>query len=69
MKPEIAEASYAELLDPVKGFFRSGDIDREGLNCVLELRSRYGSLSRLLNDPAKYCDLSYGEDARRTSHD
>jgi ABC-type nitrate/sulfonate/bicarbonate transport system substrate-binding protein len=61
MPPEIAEASYPELLEPVRGFFRSGDIDREGLNRVLELRSRYGRPSRPLSDPAKYCDLSYGE--------
>ena len=61
MRPEIAEASYVELLDPMRGFFRSGDIDREGLACVLELRSRYGHPSKLLNDPAKYCDLGYGE--------
>jgi hypothetical protein len=27
-------------------------------------RSRYARPERLLNDPAKYCDLSYGEDAR-----
>ncbi len=64
MPQEIAELSHAELLDPAKGFFRNCDIDREGLNCVLELRSRYGSPSRLLNDPAKYCDPSYSEDAR-----
>lgn len=63
MPPEIAEASYAELLDPVRGFFRNCDIDREGLNCVLELRSRYGLPSRFLNDPEKYCDLSYAKDA------
>jgi len=61
MAAEIAEASYAELLDPNKGFFRNCEIDREGLDCVLELRSRYGIPSRLLNDPAKYCDLGYGE--------
>jgi ABC-type nitrate/sulfonate/bicarbonate transport system substrate-binding protein len=66
MPPEIAEASYAELLDPMRGFFRSGDINRDGLNCVLELRSRYGRPSRLLNDPAKYCDLSYSNEARNT---
>ena len=64
MPQEIAEASYLELLDPVRGFFRNCDIDREGLACVLELRSRYGLPSRQLNDPAKYCDPSYGEDAR-----
>jgi hypothetical protein len=61
MRPEVAEASYAELLDPTNGFFRSGDIDPVGLNCVLDLRSRYGRPPRLLNDPARYCDLSYGE--------
>jgi ABC-type nitrate/sulfonate/bicarbonate transport system substrate-binding protein len=64
MPSDIAEASHAELLDPARGFFRTGDIDRAGLNCVLELRSRYGRPSRLLNDPVKYCDLSYGEEAR-----
>jgi ABC-type nitrate/sulfonate/bicarbonate transport system substrate-binding protein len=63
MSPEIAEASYVELLDPKNGFFRSGDIDPVGLDCVLELRSRYGRPEKLLNDPAKYCDLSYGEEA------
>jgi ABC-type nitrate/sulfonate/bicarbonate transport system substrate-binding protein len=64
MSPEIAEASYSELLDPTNGFFRSGAIDPVGLDCVLELRSRYGRPERLLNDPAKYCDLSYSEGAR-----
>jgi len=69
MAPEIAEASYAELLDSERGFFRDGDIDREGLACVLELRSRYGRPSRGLSDPAKYCDLSYHEAARNTGRD
>ncbi|MDB5639714.1 MAG: hypothetical protein JWP51_4622, partial [Bradyrhizobium sp.] len=64
MPQAVAEASYSELLDPTTGFFRSGDIDQVGLNCVLELRSRYGSPPRLLSDPARYCDPSYGEDAR-----
>jgi ABC-type nitrate/sulfonate/bicarbonate transport system substrate-binding protein len=64
MPVEIAEASHAELLDPIKGFFRNCDIDRAGLECVLKLRSRYGLPPLLLNDPEKYCELSYGEDAR-----
>jgi ABC-type nitrate/sulfonate/bicarbonate transport system substrate-binding protein len=64
MPQAVAEASHAELLDPVHGFFRSGAIDPKGLNCVLELRSRYGSPAKLLSDPARYCDLGYGEDAR-----
>jgi hypothetical protein len=38
-----------------------------GLNCVLELRSRYGRPVRLLNDPAKYYDLSFSEEARQRS--
>jgi ABC-type nitrate/sulfonate/bicarbonate transport system substrate-binding protein len=64
MPPAVAAASYVELLDPVHGFFRNGAIDPTGLNCVLELRSRYASPAKTLNDPAKYCDLSYGEEAR-----
>ena len=63
MTGEIAQASYAELLDPARGFFRHCDIDRAGLACVLQLRSRYGLPSRSLNDPERYCDLSYAADA------
>jgi ABC-type nitrate/sulfonate/bicarbonate transport system substrate-binding protein len=63
MTDEIAQASYAELLDPVRGFFRHCDIDRAGLLCVRELRSRYGLPARALNDPEKYCDLGYAADA------
>ena len=57
---EIAEASYGELLDPARGFFRACEIDPAGLDCVLSLRSRYGLPSMQLNEPAKYCDLSFG---------
>lgn len=60
MPPEIAEASYRELLDSKGGFFRNCEIDRTGLDCVLELRSRYGLPEKQLNDPAKYFDLSFG---------
>ena len=63
MTQEIAQASHAELLDPLRGFFRHCDIDRAGLACVLDLRSRYGLPARPLNDPGKYCDLSYARDA------
>jgi ABC-type nitrate/sulfonate/bicarbonate transport system substrate-binding protein len=63
MPQAVAEASYSELLDPGGGFFRTGDIDPVGLNCVLELRSRYGRPERLLNDQARYCDLSFSEEA------
>jgi ABC-type nitrate/sulfonate/bicarbonate transport system substrate-binding protein len=60
MPQEIAEASYGELLDPVRGFFRTCELDAAGLTCVLELRSRYGLPQMQLSDPAKYCDLSFG---------
>ena len=63
---QIAEASYAEMLDPVKGFFRKCDIDREGLACVLALRSRYGLPPKQLNDPARYCDRGFANEARMT---
>ena len=56
----VAEASFAELLSPADGFFRDCDISVEGMRCVLELRSRYGSSgARPLADPMKYCDRRY----------
>lgn len=60
MPAAIAEASYGELLDPGHGFFRTCQIDSAGLDCVLELRSRYGLPSKQLSNPGKYCDLSFG---------
>ncbi len=59
MTQVLAEASYAELLDAHDGFFKDCNIDLEGLNCVLELRSRYAEPKRELRDPLKYCDLTY----------
>jgi len=60
MPQAIAEASYSELLDPARGFFKTCAIDSIGLRCVLDLRSRYARPPRRLEDPAKYCDLSFG---------
>ena len=60
MPEEIAEASHRELLDPARGFFKNCEIDRAGLECVLALRSRYALPPKRLDDPAKYCDLSFG---------
>jgi ABC-type nitrate/sulfonate/bicarbonate transport system substrate-binding protein len=59
MPQAVAEASHTELLDPINGFFRRGDIDPTGLHCVLDLRSRYGSPAKRLSDPGRYCDLSF----------
>jgi ABC-type nitrate/sulfonate/bicarbonate transport system substrate-binding protein len=65
MPRTVAEASYAELLSPADGFFRDRDISLQGMNCVLDLRSRYGSGARSLADPMKYCDLRYYRSAIR----
>jgi ABC-type nitrate/sulfonate/bicarbonate transport system substrate-binding protein len=59
MSQDLAERSYAELLDPQDGFFRQGRIDIEGLKTVLELRSRYGKPAKSLNDPMKYYDPAF----------
>ena len=60
MTQEMAEASYSELLDPARGFFRTCEIIRAGFDCVLELRSRYALPKKQLTDPGKYCDLGFG---------
>src|ERR1700742_1214432 len=59
MSPDVAEASYVELLAPDDGFFRDCRIDLAGLQCVLDLRSRYAEPNKTLIDPMKYCDPSY----------
>src|SRR5581483_4271216 len=59
MPQAIAEASYGELLDPAHGFFKSCEIDFDGLKCVLDLRSRYARPPSRLDDTAIYCDLSF----------
>jgi hypothetical protein len=65
MPRTVAEASYAELLSPADGFFRDCDISLQGMNCILDLRSRYGSGARPLANPMKYCDLRYYRSAIR----
>jgi ABC-type nitrate/sulfonate/bicarbonate transport system substrate-binding protein len=59
MTHALAEASYAELLDPQDGFFRECNIDMAGLACVLDLRGRYAEPKKELRDALKYCDLTY----------
>lgn len=59
MPRTVAAASHAELLDPKDGFFHDCDISLPGMQCVLDLRSRYGGGASPLTDPMKYCDLRY----------
>jgi len=58
MSPELAAQSYAVLINP-RGFSPKAQIDLEGVNRVLELRSRYGAPKKTLADPAKYYDPKY----------
>lgn len=65
MSPQLAEQTYAELLDSREGFFRKGQMSLDGLRTVLALRSRYAEPKKDLADPMKYYDPSYSEEALR----
>jgi ABC-type nitrate/sulfonate/bicarbonate transport system substrate-binding protein len=58
MSPELAAKTYT-VLAPPQGFTPKAKIDMEGVNKVLELRSRYGEPKRTLSDPTKYFDAKY----------
>lgn len=59
MPHEIAAASYLELLDPAHGFFKTCELDKAGLQCVLALRERYASPAKRLGAPNQYYDPQY----------
>ena len=61
---DIAAASYPELLHPAHGFYPDCDLDRAGLACVLDLRSRYAAPAKVLSAPEVYYDPSYSAAAR-----
>jgi ABC-type nitrate/sulfonate/bicarbonate transport system substrate-binding protein len=65
MSPELADKSYAILLDPKNGFQRQGRIDVDGVRTVLALRSEYGEPKKTLTDPAKYYDPTWFDKATR----
>lgn len=54
MSQEIAEASYIELLDPVRGFFKDCSFDEAGFGNVLALRGRYGRPYMDLGDKSRF---------------
>lgn len=54
MTQDIAEASYGELLDPLRGFFRECQFDEAGFDTVLALRSRYGRPLMELGDKSRF---------------
>lgn len=55
MTPEIAAASYSVMMG-ANGFYRTAEIDIEGVRKVLELRSEYGRPQKSLADPFRYYD-------------
>jgi ABC-type nitrate/sulfonate/bicarbonate transport system substrate-binding protein len=66
IKPAVAPAVMAKLLDPATGLTPGGAIDREGMRSVLTLRSRYAEPRRQLQGTEAYLDLSYYDRAART---
>jgi ABC-type nitrate/sulfonate/bicarbonate transport system substrate-binding protein len=56
--PALAERIYTRLTDPQHGIRRDAAIDLNGLATVLRLRSSYSNSERVLDDPARYIDLS-----------
>lgn len=58
IKPQVAGAVMNSLLSPRSGLTPKGAMLMDGVDKVLDLRSRYGSGGEL-SDPAKYIDLSY----------
>ena len=65
MSQQLAEQTYAELLDPREGFFRKGQMSLDGLRTVLALRSRYAQPKKALTNPMKYYDPTYSNEALR----
>lgn len=58
IKPPVAAAVMASLLSPRSGLTPEAAMLMDGVDTVLDLRSRYGGGAKL-GDPAKYIDLSY----------
>ena len=65
MSPEVAAESYKVLLDPRTGFTRKARFDVEGARKVLALRSEYGKPHIVLDDPRRFYDASYYNEAMR----
>jgi ABC-type nitrate/sulfonate/bicarbonate transport system substrate-binding protein len=63
IKPGVADAVMASLLNPKSGLTPNGAILPEGMQTVLALRSRYGEAGTKLSDVSKYIDLSFYREA------
>jgi hypothetical protein len=61
----LAHKTYDVLLGAKDGFFRQAKIYPEGVQTVLDLRSRYGEPKLSLGEPMKYYDPAFYELAMR----
>lgn len=59
IKPGVVGAVMNSLLSPRSGLTPRGAVLRDGMQTVLELRSRYGNGQKSLTDLDKYLALSY----------
>jgi ABC-type nitrate/sulfonate/bicarbonate transport system substrate-binding protein len=66
MTPDLVTRA-ADVLLGAGGFDPTASMDMEGVNTVLRLRSRFGRPRKTLSDPARYCDLSYYQEAASES--
>lgn len=67
MTPELADATCDVLLSANGGFDPVARLDPRGVGSVLQLRREYGRPRKALADARKYEDLSFYEDASRTT--
>lgn len=59
IKPGVADAVMAKLLNPATGLTPGAELDAAGIATVLGLRSRYARPPKELADPAPYLDPSF----------
>ena len=63
IKPGVVGSVMASLLSPASGLTPKGAITIPGIRTVLELRTRYGKPGAALDNPQKYVDLRYYDEA------
>ncbi|MDB5795411.1 MAG: NMT1-like family protein [Noviherbaspirillum sp.] len=62
---QMAETSYAILLDPRTGMQRKAAFEKEGLQQVLNLRAKWGQPRKEMGEASRYYDGSFYERAMR----
>ncbi len=63
IKPGVVDAVLNSVLSPRSGLTPGGAVLRDGMQTVLDLRSKYGKGQARLTDVDKYLALSYYDDA------